>query len=60
MGRTPEKRDIHMFLNGLHIKNEELATVTVKVDEKDYLLMVIGPLPLLASYANSFGYRAGD
>ena len=40
------------FLDGLHVKREELAAVGMDIDENDYLSMIIGSLPFhLANFA---------
>src|SRR5258708_23952071 len=41
----PEKGNIREFLEGLHVKKEELAQVEVTIDRKDYLSTIISSLP---------------
>lgn len=46
------------FLNGLHVKREELAAMGVDIDEKDYLSTITGSLSFhLANFAS---YRGAD
>ncbi|KAG5717100.1 hypothetical protein E4T56_gene7174 [Termitomyces sp. T112] len=51
--RCPDRGDVRVFLDSLRVK-EELASVGVDIDDKDYRLTIIGSLPpSLATYANS-------
>lgn len=46
--------DIHQFLDGLRTKQEELASVGVDIDEKDYRSTIIKSLPnSLANFASN-------
>lgn len=54
----PNKGKAREFLNGLHVKPEELAAMGVDIDEKDYLLTIIGSLPF--HRANFAAYRGAD
>ena len=46
------------FINGLHVKREELATVDVDIDEKDYLSTITSSLSF--HLANFAAYRGVD
>ena len=43
--RYPEKGNVREFLEGLRTKREELVTMGVKIDDKDYLSTIISSLP---------------
>ena len=46
--------EVCLFLDGLHMKQEELASVGVTIDEKDYRSTIIKSLPMsLAHFASS-------
>ena len=46
--------EVHHFLNGLWTKREELASIGVTIDEKDYQSTIINLLPTsLANFASS-------
>ena len=52
--KCPEKGNVRQFLDELCIKREELATVGVDVDEKDYHSTIISSLPIpLANFASN-------
>ncbi|KAG5715707.1 hypothetical protein E4T56_gene198 [Termitomyces sp. T112] len=52
--RCPDKGDVCAFLDSLQVKKEELASVGLDINDKDYHLTIIGSLPpSLATYANS-------
>ena len=52
--KCPEKGNVRQFLDELQIKREELATVGIDIDEKDYCLTIISSLPIpLASFASN-------
>ena len=52
--RCPDKGNVQEFLNTLHTKQEELASVGVEIDEKDYQSTIISSLPIaLANFASS-------
>lgn len=52
--KCPEKGNVWQFLDELWIKREELATVGVDIDEKDYCLTIISSLPIpLAKFASN-------
>ena len=52
--KCPEKGNVWQFLEELCIKREELATVGVDVDEKDYCSTIISSLPIpLANFASN-------
>ena len=40
-----DKSDIHVFLDSLHVKREELVQAGVQIDEKDYCSTIIKSLP---------------
>jgi len=49
-----DKGNIQQFLDELHMKQEELATVGVGIDEKDYHSMIISSLPYsLANFVSN-------
>jgi len=43
--KCPDKGNIQQFLDELHMEQEELATVGVDIDEKDYHSTIISSLP---------------
>jgi len=43
--KCPDKGNVWQFLDKLHMKREELVTVGVDIDEKDYCSMIISSLP---------------
>ncbi|KAJ8586924.1 hypothetical protein M405DRAFT_713301, partial [Rhizopogon salebrosus TDB-379] len=50
----PNGGDIRQFLDGLRTKREELASVGVSIDEKDYRSTIIKSLPnSLANFASN-------
>ena len=50
----PDKGNVREFLDNLRVKREELASVVVDIDEKDYRLTIISSLPYsLANFASS-------
>ena len=52
--KFPDKGNVHQFLDDLHIKREELVTVGVDVDEKNYHSTIISLLPIpLANFASN-------
>ena len=52
--KCPEKGNIQQFLDELCIKREELATVGVDVDKKDYCSTIISSLPIpLANFTSN-------
>ncbi|PPQ83602.1 hypothetical protein CVT26_001384 [Gymnopilus dilepis] len=52
--RCPDKGNVREFLNGLRVKKEELASVGVIIEEKDYTSTIISSLPYaLANYASA-------
>ena len=52
--KCPDKGNVREFLDGLRVKREELASVGVDIDEKDYRLTIIASLPFaLANFASS-------
>ena len=52
--KCPEKGNVRQFLDELRIKQEELATVGVDIDEKDYCSTIISSLPIpLANFASN-------
>jgi hypothetical protein len=52
--KCPEKSNVCEFLDSLHMKREELATVGVEIDTKDYLSTIISPLPIsLSNFASN-------
>ena len=51
--KCPDKGDAREFLNSLRTKREELATMGVDIDEKDYRSTIITSLPYhLANFAS--------
>ena len=53
--KCPDKGNVCQFLDDLCIKREELVTVGVDVDEKDYYLTIISSLPIpLANFASNY------
>ena len=52
--KCPDKGNVWKFLDNLRVKQEELASVGVDIDEKDYQLTIISSLPYsLANFASS-------
>src|SRR6266850_3340716 len=52
--KCPDKGNVRLFLDSLRTKREELATVGVEVDEKDYHSTIISSLPIpLANFASN-------
>ena len=52
--KCPDKGNVREFLDGLRVKREELASVGVDIDEKDYRSTIISSLPYaLANFASS-------
>ena len=52
--KCPEKGNIWQFLDKLCVKCEELATVGIKIDEKDYRSTIISSLPIpLTNFASN-------
>ena len=52
--KCPDKGNVREFLDGLRVKREELASVGVDIDEKDYRSTIISSLPFtLANFASS-------
>jgi len=47
--KCPEKGNVCEFLDSLHVKREELATVSINIDTKDYLSTIISSLPMSLS-----------
>ena len=56
--RDAQQGNAREFLDGLHIKREQLAAVSVGIDEKDYISTIIGSLPF--HLANFAAYRGPD
>ena len=54
----PNKGKAREFLNGLHVKREELAAMGVDIEEKDYLSTIIGSLHF--HLTNFTAYRSAD
>ena len=51
--KCPEKGDVREFLESLRTKREELITMGVSIDDKDYLSTIISSLPyVLSSFAS--------
>ena len=49
-----DKGDVRQFLDDLHVKREELATMGVEIDEKDYHSTIISSLPIhLSNFASN-------
>jgi hypothetical protein len=52
--KCPDEGNVREFLDNLRVKREELASVGVDIDEKDYRSTIISSLPyLLANFASS-------
>ena len=52
--KCPDKGNVREFLDNLRVKREELASVGVDIDEKDYRSTIISSLPYsLANFASS-------
>jgi hypothetical protein len=52
--KCPDKGNVREFLDNLRVKREELASVGVDIDEKDYRSTIISSLPFaLANFASS-------
>ncbi len=52
--KCPEKSNVREFLDNLRVKREELASVGVDIDEKDYRSTILSSLPtVLANFASS-------
>jgi hypothetical protein len=52
--KCPERFNVREFLDTLRVKREELASVGVEIDEKDYRSTIISSLPnALANFASS-------
>ena len=52
--KCPDKGNVRDFLDNLRVKREELASVGVDIDEKDYRSTIISSLPYsLANFASS-------
>jgi len=52
--KCPEKGDIRQFLDDLCVKQEELATMDVEINEKDYCSTIISSLPIhLSNFASN-------
>ncbi|KAF5329633.1 hypothetical protein D9619_009265 [Psilocybe cf. subviscida] len=52
--KCPEKTNIREFLDNLRVKREELASVGVDIDEKDYHSVIISSLPVsLSNFASN-------
>ena len=52
--KCPDKGNVREFLDSLRVKREELASVGVDIDEKDYRSTIIASLPFaLANFASS-------
>ena len=52
--KCPDKGNVREFLDNLRVKREELASVGVDIDEKDYRSTIIKSLPTsLANFASS-------
>jgi len=52
--KCPDRGNIREFLHSLHVKHEVLATVGVKIDDKDYLSTIISFLPQsLSNFASN-------
>ena len=52
--KCSERGNVREFLDSLHVKREELASVGVDIDEKDYRSTIISSLPTaLANFASS-------
>ena len=52
--KCPDKGNVQEFMDNLRVKREEIASVGVDIDEKDYRSMIILSLPYsLANFASS-------
>jgi hypothetical protein len=52
--KCPDKGNVREFLDSLRVKREELASVGVDIDEKDYRSTIISSLPFsLANFTSS-------
>ena len=52
--KCPEKGNVREFLDTLRVKKEELATLGVSIDDRDYLSTIIASLPIsLANFASN-------
>ena len=52
--KCPDKGNVREFLDNLRVKREELASVGVDIDEKDYRSVIISSLPYaLTNFASS-------
>jgi len=52
--KCPDKSDICQFLDDLCVKQEELATMGVEINEKDYCSTIISSLPIyLSNFASN-------
>ena len=52
--KCPDKGNVREFLDSLRVKREELASVGVDIDEKDYRSTIIGSLPVhLVNFASA-------
>ena len=52
--KCPEKSNVREFLDNLRVKREELASVGVEIDERDYRSTILSSLPaVLANFASS-------
>jgi len=52
--KCPEKDNVCEFLDSLCVKREELATVGINIDTKDYLSTIISSLPMsLSNFASN-------
>jgi len=52
--KCPDKGNVQQFLDELRVKREELATVGVDINEKDYRSMIISSLPYsLANFTSN-------
>ena len=52
--KCPDKGNVCQFLDELRVKQEELETVGVDIDEKDYCSTIISPLPYsLTNFASN-------
>jgi len=44
--KCPDNGDVRQYLDDLHVKREELVTMGVEIDEKDYRSTIISSLPI--------------
>ena len=52
--RCQDKGNVRQFLDNLCVKREELATMGVEIDEKDYQSTIISSLPIhLSNFASN-------